>query len=431
MNTISRKLFDSKSYKRSRTAFLLEGAFEYFVALLVGDAFLAKILVDIGMSQSGIGVVSSLISLAFLFQFFTVFVVNKITNTKFFAIIFHSTSQLFFMFLYIIPFLAFDGKYKRILAVVCILIAYFGNYFVTTVIYRWGNSYVHPEERGLYSAGKEMVSLFSGMVMTLALGMIMDRFEAKGNLHGGFIFAAISILIFAICDFTCLLLIKNDIKQRSEIEKIPFSEVLSNTIGNKGFRSILIAQIFWYMAQYTLAGFLGAYKLNDLLFTVGQVQLFNILGQGARFFVSRPFGIYSDKTSYAKGMEIGFIVAAVAFAINIFTTPSAAWLIIIYTILFNVSSAGIVANSLNITYSYVDNKYFIHASAIKNSIAGICGFLMSIVSGFIVEYIQSNGNMLFGIKLYATQLLSIISLALTIAAIVYTKFIVEKQTVKK
>ena len=46
-------------------------------------------------------------------------------------------------------------------------------------------------------------------------------FEASDNLEGGFIFCAVAILIFATCDLTCLLLIKNDIKPKAKQENQP------------------------------------------------------------------------------------------------------------------------------------------------------------------------------------------------------------------
>ena len=60
-------VYDSTACKRSRFAYLFECGFEYFVTLLVTDSFLAYLLEKLGMSESLIGIVSSLISLAFLF----------------------------------------------------------------------------------------------------------------------------------------------------------------------------------------------------------------------------------------------------------------------------------------------------------------------------------------------------------------------------
>ena len=64
------KNFNNPAYKRSRWAYTFECAFEYFIALMVADAFLATLLTEMGLSDAVIGVISSLISLAFLFQLF-------------------------------------------------------------------------------------------------------------------------------------------------------------------------------------------------------------------------------------------------------------------------------------------------------------------------------------------------------------------------
>ena len=119
---MSEDIFESREYKRSRSAYRLECMFEYFVTLLVTDAFLAKLLSEIGWSDSTVGIISSVVSLAILFQLFAIFMVQRITNTKRVAILFHTVGQLLFMSLYLIPFLPFAQEYKRMLVVPCILI---------------------------------------------------------------------------------------------------------------------------------------------------------------------------------------------------------------------------------------------------------------------------------------------------------------------
>ena len=64
------EIFRQPDYKRSRWAYTFECAFEYFVSLLVTGVFLAKLLKDVGMDDALIGIISSFISLSFLFQLF-------------------------------------------------------------------------------------------------------------------------------------------------------------------------------------------------------------------------------------------------------------------------------------------------------------------------------------------------------------------------
>ncbi len=421
------ELYGTPEYKRSRNAYRLECTFEYFVTLLVTDAFLAKLLSDIGLSDALIGLIASVASLAFLFQLFSIFVVQRITNTKRFAILFHTLSQLLFMSLYLIPFLPFAFAYKKILAICCILGAYFGNYFVTSIIYKWGNSHVEPHNRASFSAGKEMISLISGMIVTVIIGYIMDSFEMNNNLRGGFIFAAIAILIFSICDFVCLILIKNQVQPKVKRDVVPMKTVLKKTMGNRNFASVVLLTVVWNVALYTTTGFLAIYRIKELMFSVGAVQIINIVGNLGRFFFSKPFGRYSDKNSYAKGIKLSMIIAAIAFGINIFTTPESRYLVIVYTLLYSISLAGTHQNMMNITYSYVDSEFFVQASAIKNSIGGLCGFGASFVASKLLEYIQANGNMLFGIRVYGQQVLSLISFVLIIVCVLIVHFVIQKQ----
>ena len=193
--------FNSPVYKRSRAAYSAQCAFEYFMALLAGDAYLAKLLGVIGLSDEVIGIISSLITASFLFQLSSIFIVRRIKSVKRTATIFNTLSSLCFAALYLIPFLPVSGGVRTTLVIVCILAAYFLNYSVVSMIYKWGNSFVDPHKRGDYSAGKEMFSLISGMAFTMAVGAVIDRFESVGNIRGGFIFIAAAGLIVSLCNF--------------------------------------------------------------------------------------------------------------------------------------------------------------------------------------------------------------------------------------
>ncbi len=420
--------YDSNEYKRSRIAYSMQCTFDYFITILVGDAFLAKLLSSMGISDSLIGIISSFVTLAFLFQLSSVFLINKIRNTKRAAILFTSTSQLFFMCLYIIPFLSFSRGIKTTLSVIFILGAYFANYFIASILFKWANSYVAPTKRGSFSATKEMISLASGMIFTFIAGKVVDYFEAIGQLEKGFIIIAATIFILCLCNFVSLLLIKGEEKEQEHVD-LPLRRIINNTFKNKGFVNIIILTCIWDIARYITVGFLGIYKTKDLLLTVGTVQIINIVGNLFRFFASKPFGRFSDRYSFAAGIKLAFIIAAIGFGFNIFTTPETRWLIVIYTVLFAVSNAGTNQNSMNIVYNYVDADYFVPATAIKNSIGGVCGFCATLIGSKIVSLIQANGNMIFGMQIYAQQVLSAISLIIIIIGVFFIKFVIQKQEI--
>ena len=423
-------IFNTAAYKRSRASYMAQCTIEYFVSILVADAFLAKLLTHIGISDSLTGIISSFITLAFLFQLLSLFLVQKMNDTKKTVIFFDTVSQIFFMLIYLVPFIPASRTVKTIIVVALVLIAYMFKYLVIGVYFKWANSFVEPTKRGEYSAVKEMISLLSGIVFTLGVGYAVDHFEANGNIEGSFIFLAVVLLVLNLSNFVTLMLISRDkTDDDPKSEKTSLRVVAKHTFGNRNFVNVILLSVLWDVGRYASIGFMGVFKTNDLLLSVGMVQVINMIGNLIRFVISKPFGRFSDKTSYATGIKVALVLAAIGFGVNAFATKSTWWCVAVFSIFYAVSLAGLNQNMFNISYSYVDSDYIVQAMAIKNSIGGICGFGVTIIASRVLSYIQSNGNMFFGIPMYGQQLLSAVSFVILLAAAVFTHKVISKQKV--
>ena len=422
--------YNSPEVKRSRKAYMAQCTFEYFIALLVADAFLAKLLLSLGLSDAAVGIVSSFISVAFIVQLASIPLMKAKMSTKKMVIIFDTISQLFFMLMYFIPFLPLDAMSKKVLVVCSILIAYVAKYLILSICFKWANSYVEPTKRAVYSAKKEMLSLALGIIFTMVIGWIIDKYESIGNLNGGFLFIGATMFVINVCNFVSLLMIKRESENEQEASGQPWSEVKKQTLGNKSFCWVLIFETLVKCATYFTVGFLGSFKTKDLVYTVFAVQVINMVSNGCRVLVSVPFGKYSDKRSFAKGYELALIISFLSYICLIFTTKETSFLIIIYSILYNVSIAGTNQNSFNIVYSYVDSNYISQAMAIKNCVGGVFGFGASLLGGKILSIVQANGNQFLGISMYGQQLLAGISAVFILAAVLVVHFVLGKKQVK-
>ncbi len=420
-------IYSSRDYKRSRAAYALECTFEYFVALLVSDAYLANLLRYMGISDPMIVIISSLISFAFLFQLLSLFAVKHIVNVKRASIIFHFASQLFFMSMFLIPFTPLGTEYKTVAVIACVLVAYLGNYLVTSVIFKWGMSYVDPHKRASYGATKEMISLISGMVFTLVVGFALDRFTESGNIEGGFVFIAVGILVCSLIDLICLLLIKTPKAEKTEQKNEPLSSVLKKLFKNKAFLCLLVVGVLMYVSQYIINSSMGAYKTGELGFSIGEIQVINTVGVLFRFAISKPLGRFSDKTSYCTGLILGFSVLSLCFLLNVFCAPSTRWMIYVYTLLYNGAQAAIHQNFLNITFDYVESEYFVQATSIKAAIGGVCGFLATLGGAALLSTVQANGNSFMGVDMYAQQLLSAVACVVSLVLVAFVALVLRKQ----
>ena len=424
-------LYASSAYKRSRTAYHMQCAAEYLVSLLVADAFLAKLLKQIGLSDAVIGIVASLTSLAFLVQLATIFLMRHIRNVKRTVILIDSCSMLCFLAVYLLPFFSVGQQLRSALVFLTVGGGFLLRYLQLNLYYKWGNSFVRPEDRGTFSARNEAISLAVGVVFSLSIGAMVDRFERRGELSRSFLIIACVIAVLAVLNLILLLQIRPYSTEDALRQQKPFKEVVKNTLGNKSFRHVVIMVCLYDIGRYMTIGFLGTFKTQDLLLSVGTVQLINITAHLMRCAFSRPAGKWADRTSFAHVFRMGLWLCVVSYGLLIFTTPDTRWLIIGYTVLHNVAMAATGANVNNMSYSYVPIDFFVQAQAVRSSIAGTLGFLASLVGSRILTAVQAGGNRLLGRTVYGQQILAAISLILTLTAIFYCRFIVEKQKVMK
>ncbi len=423
-------IYNSKEGKTSRNAYTLFSMFEHFISLLVTDAFLAKLLKSTGMSDSLAGIIASFVSFAFLFQLLSIFILKRKINTKGLCITFETVSQLCFVFLYVVPFLPVENNIKSLLVVAAIMIAYAFKYIVSSIFFNWANSYVDPMHRGSFSAVKEMISLAGGIVFSFVMGFVTDMFFERGNTNGAFLFIAISVFVLTLTNFYCLCKIKNCSINSTQSTKVSMGVVLKKTLFNKKFAPVIISTSFFSFGSYITTGFLGVYKTEDLLISLSVVSIISGIASVGRMLVSKPFGRYSDKKSYAKGLELGYLLMAISFLSLIFTSPDTWWLIIVYHLLHNIGYAGVNQNTFNIAYSYVEADFISQAMAFRSAISGIVGFVGALVGARVLAIVQANGNMIFGIHIYGQQVMALISLICILTSVAILHFVVAKNEVK-
>lgn len=411
-------------YKTSRLLYIIEAGLEYFISLLVAGAYLAKVTSVIGISDGVTGILSSFVSLGCGFQLVAVFLVNKRPVKRWVSIL-HSLNQLAFALVYLVPFIQISKLGKTLLFVAFLLTGHIVNNIVNSPKINWFMSLVDDDKRGRFTANKEIVSLIGGMVFTFIVGQIMDVCEANGNIEGAFAFCGIGIFILMVSHTLTLVFSKE--KPVTDEEKVPTKQVLSGIVRDKTLWKVVLVSVLWNIAHYATTPFYGTYQIKELGFSMTFVSLLSAGYSILRASCSRPMGKIADKTSFAKMLNICFIVAMVGFGMNIFTTPAnGKVLYTLYYLCYAVAMAGINSGSINLIYDYVDKRNRMGAFAFKSAVAGVAGFLTTLISSVLVERIQANGNTFFGINVYAQQVTSAIAVLLTGVLLVYLNLVVRK-----
>ena len=98
-----------------------------------------------------------------------------------------------------------------------------------------------------------------------------------------------------------------------------------------------------------------------------------------------------------------------------------------YILILKLDVSSSYQNMINISYAYVDVRYFVQAAALKDCIAGVFGFLCALLSGRLLAFTQAGGNTLFGIPVYAQQVQSALSMLFAVSAIIFAQATLARQ----
>jgi len=412
-------------FKTSRLLYVIESAVEYFIAILIGSTYLAKLATTIGISDGTTGVLTAFVSLGFGFQIFALFLAGK-KKVKHLIIIIRLIYQFAFTCLYLVPLFDISTEAKTVIFILFLLFGEIAQNCISPAKATWQNNLIDNRLRGSFTAKKEIVSLLTGVVVSMSVGSLMDYFEAQGKLETSFIISAILIFIFMVSDAALLLFTK---EKEINAPKTNVKAEIKAAITDKNLLAIIPLFVLWSIASSSTTPFYGTYQIKELGFSMTFIAVLSFVYAIVRALFSVPMGKFADKYSFVKMLNICFAAIAVGFLINVFTTPNGLPYLSYtsYYVLYAISMAGINSGTVNLVYDYTPISRRTGSLAIKNTVVGFAGFFTTLACKPLVDFIQKNGNRFLGISdIYAQQVLSVIGCVFTVLTIVYMNIVVKK-----
>ena len=414
-------------YKTSRVLYIISAALEYFISILTGTAYLAKVAGSIGISEGTIGVLSSFVALGCAFQIVSL-AMRTDKPVKRMVTLVNLFNQLCFTFIYVIPVVDLPKDVKTVLFVILLLA---GNVLLNVPFspkVTWSRTLIADEKRGVFSASCEMTSLISGMIFTTVAGRVIDTFEANGNQNGAFIVCAATLFVLTVSHALCLVFIK-ETKRETKLEVKPLGERLKAAISERSTVTLIPVFILWNMTVYVTMPFIGTYQLNALSLSMTAISLISVTYAAVRSILSVPLGIIGDKRSFITSTSISLTAMFIGLIINSLGGRVSH---VIFYLLYAVTLAGMNSGIMNLIFDYVPMEKRTGAVAILYTIGGITGFVSTLCAKPIVDAVQSNQNaFLFFEHIYAQQILSVISALFALATLLYVNLFVKKLTKAK
>ena len=414
---------EKDEFKLSRTAYILECMFEYFITILTTGAYLAKLTTTIGISDSMTAILSSLTSLAGIFQIVSIFLAHR-TPVKRWVLPITFITQALVSTLYVIPFLNI-GALAPVLFFVIIFISKAAVNVVAPAKSNWFLSLVDDRQRGNFQAKINIVSLAGGMIFTFLASFTIDEFEAKGNLSGAFIAMTVVICILAALQIFCLVIARE--RTGEAVKKESPLTAIKKLCHNKIYIRILIFNLIWAIANNVTTPFLSTYQINELGFSMTFISTVGIVISFLQMFAVYFFGRYSVRHSYASILRIAYVFALFSFLFVMFSTTSNGYVTFtIYRVINLFFGSASAVSSTSLLFSVVPPSERTAAIAFNTIASGLVSFFVTLAVSPVLDALQSARPLIFGIEVYAQQILAFVSFCITILLLIYYQIFCHK-----
>ncbi|MDF2845289.1 MAG: major facilitator superfamily 1 [Herbinix sp.] len=430
--------------KLSRIKYTVSDTAAQTIIQLAGGTFLATLMSYSGISDANIGIITSLVSLAALSQLFLINFFKKLKKYKFLVSI-TALQRILFAALYFIPLLPMGAIAKAILIV---LLYFFGQIFVQVGIpasQEWIASLVPSRLRGKYFSIKDSFAVFVVSTMMLLCGMILDFFK-KGNLLIGFILIGIIIFLLTLVNVIGLSMMKEpklsyintDGKEMhgrlakkakqldvAEQKQSILSEV-KEAFHNRKFRKAFTVQCLYTLSFYICLPFNASYQINDLHLPYTFIMFVGFLCNLYRIYISPKLGRMADKHGMGKLLRFSIFALGLNMLSTTFTMPFNAYpMLVLSAFLSSTAWAFLGIGLFGIQLDFFQGEKRMTWLTITSSLCGLFGFLVSILGGQLLGYLQSLSLYIYGQKIYAQQILNLIGFFIVLFMVYYIRFHIE------
>ena len=435
---------DDRDYHRSRNYFIAADTAAQTIGNMVGGSYLTSLMLAVGFSDASIGTLTSMASLAALFQLFTMQTVNKMKKRKFFICMIVLLKFLFTI-MFLVPLFHMPERISQIMIALCFFLAQSAAQIVGPATSDWIASLIPLESRGKYFAKKDAILVFVIVTVLLIVGVIMDALTGpKQNI--GFLVCAAIVFVMVIINFWALskmheprtytltadgkevhgTLAKRYFDLDTELEKTSFLIEFKEAFKSKDFRIAFITTTLWMTSFYIASPFNSSYQLKELALPFTFLQITNFASNLIRIAITHKMGKLGDYYGMAFIYKYSLVGILLFFVIYTFTVPSNAYLFTIAATLFSALGWSFAGSGLfGVQLEMLDeNKRTIQFS-ILSSLTGTYGFLVSVIAGQLLDFIQHHRPTVFGVTLYAQQVTNALGVFFLVLLILYLKFKVQ------
>ncbi len=413
-----------KEYAKSRNIFIWEGALATGITTMSSGVIISGILKYLGANDSINGIISGFPVAAGILLIFMPLVFRNLHRVKLTVTIFAALHRLLFSFMLAIPLIFRDNSARLYIFVGVYALAYMLGTIINPSAANWIVSLVPPHVRGRYFGLREGIMIATMTVMSLSIGIVIDKMKAIGNEPLGYFICTIIIFVFTVFNFYCLVKIKEP-PQKHNKRSITLKNIIRKPLMNHKFRKVIILNALWSFGLQIGGPYFSIYFYSVLGLNYTYIMLMNVLMFSMRVFAAQIWGRLADKKSWPYVTKMSLIILGIVHASFIFMNENTyMWTYPLLQAMSGIGWGGVAISMFNIQFDYAPDENRASYVSFNTALASITGFSAILIASFVVSKIGGTISYIGSMPIHGMQyLLSISGILILLTALYVHKVI--------
>lgn len=440
---------NEKDYQKSRKLYIVSDTASQMLSSFAGGVFLVTLMSSVGITEGNIGIILSMGELSAFFQLITMNYVQHLVKFKLFICI-ATLQKVWFAFIYFIPLFAWPNSVKAVVLILCYFTANICIRLGTPPTNDWVADLVPSNVRGRFFARKEGIAVFFTVLVSLIMGIMLDYYK-NTRLLQGFVVTGAVISFLAIVNVVSVILMKEPkkglvneqgkeihgrlakrlVQKQREQDKSSVSSEIRHALRDSSFLKVLILNCMWMTAYFVAMPFNFSYQLNELKLSYTYITVISFVCSLLRILITPAVGKAADRVGMVKTVERGMALVTLHYLVMVFARASNGYLTYTVATIFSCCAWAYTGiGFLGIQLEFFDKERRVVLFSLFSAISGIYGFLVSFVTGKLLDFLRKKEILIGNVPVYAQQITNFMGLCATIGIILYIRAVFEKKQSK-
>lgn len=371
---------DTKTDRALRLS-ILEGIFAQFHITLTGGMFLTSFALFLNLNDLQLGILSSIPSLLAGVGFFSAYISNIFGNRKSLCIWNAAIGRGIFV-VFLIP-LIFKFRISITLFFTIIFIYNLLMNFLSNLWLSWMTELVPSEIKGRYFGIRNTIINFVGMLINYAGGKILDVL----NKDKAFI---LIFMVSIFCSTISAILLGIQLEPEFKKNKVSLKKIFIVPLKDRNFILLIRFVSFWYLFAGIATPFWVVHMVHNLKMNYSTIAIYSIIAGILSSLFQLIWGKLIDRVKSKPILIINFI--GICFLPIFWLIAKKDFILPIWidAFLTGIFWSGVNLSLFSILLTLVEEKKFKESYfALFSTITGLCGFLSSLLGGFIAELMNN------------------------------------------